>query len=506
MEIALLEDKKLVELNQESFNKSFAVGDIYLGRITKVMSGLNAAFVDVGHEKDAFLHYLDLGPQFNSLKSLTDQIAQNKQIPGLLAKFKRETDLQKDGKIGDLLKKGDLIPVQIVKEPISTKGPRLSSELSIAGRYMVLVPFSDSVSVSKKIKSAEDRKRLKDLIQGLRPENFGFIIRTAAEGAELADLESDLNSLINKWKIIEQNLQNPQAQKQLLQELDKAQGILRDLLNDDFESILVDSQSLHDELGAYLQQISPEKLPLLKIHKGKLGLFETYEIDKQIKSSFGKTVNMAGGVYLVIEHTEALHVIDVNSGNRLNPDQDQETNALRINKEAASEIARQLRLRDMGGIIVIDFIDIKKMSHRKELLQHMLDAMKGDRAKHTILPLSKFGLMEITRQRVKPQLNIVTAEACPMCEGTGKVRPSILMVDDIENQLHALLAEQNEKKIRLHTHPFLAAYLTKGLLSKQIRWFLKYYRWIKVVEEKNYHIGEYNFLNGSGEVVDFKAS
>jgi ribonuclease G len=500
VEIALLEEKLLVELNKEKSNSEFAVGDIYLGRVKKIMPGLNAAFVDVGYGKDAFLHYLDLGPQINSLIKYIKAGFIN--TPGLsIGEQKMEEDIQKSGRINNVLKPNQQILVQVAKEPISTKGPRVTSELSFAGRYIVLIPFSDKISVSQKIKSSDERNRLKRLIASIKPKNCGVIIRTVAEGKLVADLDNDLRNLYKKWEITSQKLVNAKAPQKIIGEIDRTSAILRDVLNEDFNNIIVNDAALHEEIRSYIQKIAPDKINIVKLHSGKIPIFEYYGIDKQIKASFGKTITIKSGTYLIIEHTEALHVIDINSGHRVNSEQNQEANALEVNLEAATEVARQLRLRDMGGIIVIDFIDMNQGLNRRKLFDRLKDEMKRDRAKHSILPPSKFGLVQITRQRVRPEMNVQILEKCPTCDGTGEIRPSILITDDIENNLSYLIREQNEKYLLLCVHPYIYAYFTKGLFNRKWKWFLRFKRRIKLHPMPSYHFLEYHFFNKVGDEI-----
>ncbi len=499
--IALLQDKQLVELNKEQVNNNYAVGDIYMGRIKKIMPGLNAAFVDVGYEKDAFLHYLDLGPQVQTLLKLT-KVARNGNFNDyLLSNFKKETDIDKSGKISTVLIKNTLLPVQIAKEPISTKGPRLSSDLSIAGRFVVLVPFSDVISISKKIKSNTERTRLRKIVEGIKPKNFGVIIRTVSEKKGVTEIQKDILDLVSKWESFMKKLPSTEPSKRILGEMGRASTILRDILNADFTHVHVNDPAIYEEVKSYVHEISPEMEKIVKLYKGKEPIFEHFGIEKQIKGSFGKTVNLAGGAYLVVEHTEALHVIDVNSGNRTANPENQEENALQVNKEAAKEIARQLRLRDMGGIVVIDFIDMHKAPNRKELFDFLKAEMNHDRAKHTILPPSKFGLVQITRQRVRPEMNIVTSEKCPTCDGTGEIKASIVLLDDIESNLDYILNEQAEKGITLCVHPYIEAFIKKGLFSKQVKWFFKYNQWVKVKAISSYHLTEFHFLSSKEEEI-----
>jgi ribonuclease G len=499
--IALLKDKTLVEFHQEEQGSKFTVGDIYLGSVKKVVPGLNAAFIDVGYDKDAFLHYLDLGPQFSSLQKFTKLVRSKKMNGARLDKFNPEPDIDKHGKITQQLAKNQVIPVQIVKEPISTKGPRLSCELSLAGRYLVLVPFSNAVSVSKKITSSEERKRLLRLIQSIKPENFGVIIRTVAEGKDVAELDRDLRNMVKTWEEGMTRLPVANPRDKVIGELDKTSSLLRDMLNESFDNVHVDDKKIFEDVKSYVHNIAPDKEKIVKLYSGKAKIFEHYGIEKQIKSAFGQSVSLRGGGYLIIEHTEALHVIDVNSGNKSNREENQETTALSVNIEAAKEIARQLRLRDMGGIIVIDFIDMRNLENKKLIYKTMKDEMADDKAKSTVLPLSKFGLMQITRERVRPQMNIATKEVCPTCNGTGKITASILVSDLVEKNVEHLLVKQNEKNLVLAVHPYLYAYFTKGMFSQRVKWYFKYYRWVRMVADTSMGVTEFKFLNKEGEEI-----
>jgi ribonuclease G len=503
--IALLEDKTLVELNSEKKDQRFAVGDIYLGRVKKLIPGLNAAFVDVGHEKDAFLHYLDLGPQVQSLLKLLRATTTGKNPDSMMSDFKLEQDINKGGKITNVLSVNQWVLVQVAKEPISSKGPRITSEISLAGRFVVLVPFTDHISVSQKIKSAEERQRLKRLVGSIKPKNFGLIIRTVAEGKKVAELDADIQELVNKWKSMFAQLKTSKPPSRILGEMNRTSTILRDLLNPNFNAIHVNDQAIFDEIKSYITTIAPEQADIVKMYKGRTPIFEYFGIEKQIKASFGKTVTMPSGAYLVIEHTEALHVIDVNSGGRSRMgDTGQENSALQVNLDAASEIARQLRLRDMGGIIVIDFIDMTHAQNRKTLYEHLKKEMVKDRATHTILPPSRFGLIQLTRERVRPETNITTVEKCPACDGTGEIKASVLYIDEIENNIRYFVKEQNEKLVTINVHPYLEAYLNKGTLLRPsiiMKWKKKYKAKLKAVANNNYHFLEFHFFNKSDEEI-----
>jgi ribonuclease G len=498
--IALLEDKRLVELNKEKSDTKFSVGDIYLGKVKKIMPGLNAAFINVGYERDAFLHYLDLGPQFLSLTKFLNYTINSRQKTPLLSKFKLEKDIDKDGKISDVLKEGQHLLVQIAKEPISQKGPRLSAEISIAGRNIVLMPFSDKVSISQKIESVEERNRLKKLLESIKPKNFGIIVRTVAETKKVADFDIELRELVKKWESAFRQIRNIQPPKLVLGELNRTSAILRDILSPSFNNIYVNDEEAYRDLKNYIKTIAPEKEKIVKHFNGKVPIFQQYGIDKQIKAHFGKTVAIKKGAYLVIEHTEALHVIDVNSGNRSQSDSNQEENALDVNLAAVDEIARQLRLRDMGGIIVIDFIDMHVSEHKQKVYDQMKEAMSLDRAKHHILSLSKFGLMQITRQRVRPEMNISISENCPTCAGTGNIAPSILFVDELENNLNFVIPK-TKSKIFLNVHPYIAAYITKGIFSKRFKWMLKYKRNIIIRPIVSFTYLEYKFIDNQGQQI-----
>lgn len=502
VEIALLRDKKIIELHQEHAETNFAVGDIYLGSVNKLMPGLNAAFIDVGHEKDAFLHYLDLGPQVKSLQKFVRNLRGNAKMEPWPKQSENEADIEKTGKIGQVLNRFQQVVVQVSKEPISNKGPRLSSELSLAGRFVVLMPFEDAVSISKKIVKVDERNRLKKMVHSIKPKNFGVIVRTVAEDQPIEDIEKDLKDLIGKWEAMCDQLRTANPPQKILGESDRSLTIIRDLVNDDFSNIYVNDGYLFNQVKDYVKAKSPQLEKIVKLYSGKLPIFEHFQIDKQIKASFGKEVNFIGGSYLIIEHTEALHVIDVNSGSTKGKEINQEENALQVNLEAATEIARQLRLRDMGGIIVVDFIDQKTPGNRKQVYERLKEEMKSDRARHKILPMSPFGLVQITRQRVRPEMSVVTTEKCPTCKGTGEITSSIVITEEIENNLRYFIQNLNMSGITLEVHPYIGAYLKQGFLSStRLKWLLKYRKFVKIKTVNALHFGAYRFLNANGEEI-----
>ena len=500
VDFALLKDGKLIELHKEEVKvNKFLVGDIFIAKIRKPVAGLNAAFVNVGFEKDAFLHYHDLGPQLLSYLKFIKLVSAGKIKDFSLKNFQFEKEIDKDGAITDVLSANQSVLVQVVKEPISTKGPRISSELSFAGRFLVLVPFSDRVSISQKIESKQEKDRLKKLVQAVKPKGFGVIVRTVAEGKNVAEIEKDLQLLNDRWVAMCKKLLTAHHPSKVLGEVNKTSSMLRDIFNDTFTGIQVDDETLFNETKDYIATIAPSKQNIVKHYQSiDVPIFEKYHIERQIKTSFGKTVSMSKGAYLIIEHTEALHVIDVNSGNRSNKANNQEDTAMEVNMIAAGEIARQLRLRDMGGIIVIDFIDMQNPDNRKVLFDFLRDEMADDKAKHKILPPSKFGLVQITRQRVRPEVNIKTREEDPN-NAQGEIEAPILIIDKIASDLEKIL--KNHKKVTLSVHPFVEAYLTKGIRSHRLKWFFEHKKWIKIVPRDAYTYLDYHFFDKKGTEV-----
>ena len=502
--IALLEDKRLIELHQETREVQFSVGNIYLGRVKKIMPGLNAAFVDVGHEKDAFLHYLDLGSNFNTLYQYCTQLLSDRKKTPAIQKFKLLPEIEKSGSINDVLKTGQDILVQIAKEPISTKGPRLTAEISIAGRYLVLIPFADKVSVSQKIKTEEERFRLRQLIQSIKPKGFGVIVRTVAEEKKVAELDNELKILVKRWEETVIKVQQAKGISLITEELGRTVAIIRDLFSTSFKQIHINDLQIYNEVKDYIELIAPEKKDIVKLYKDELPIFDNYGITKQVKSAFGKTVSFKSGAYLIIEHTEALHVIDVNSGNRSKAGSGQEENALDVNLAAVDEIARQLRLRDMGGIIVIDFIDMHEAENRQKVYDKMREVMANDRAKHNILQLSKFGLMQMTRQRVRPVTFVDLEETCPTCFGTGHAKPSILFTDQLENKIELLRDKLKIKEFSLHIHPYVEAFISKGFFSLKRRWKLKYGKGCKILPSQKMGFLQYKFYDKKGVEINLQ--
>ena len=503
--IVLTEDKKLVEFQEEGVSTSFAVGNVYLAKVKKLMPGLNACFVNVGYERDAFLHYADLGTQFNSYAKYLRQVLSDKKNLFPHDKATIQPELEKSGSVQNVLKQGQEVLVQVVKEPISTKGPRLTCELSFPGRYLVLTPFGDKVSVSTKIKSSAERARLKQTIQSIKPQNCGVIVRTVAEGKRVAELDTEMKVLTSRWEeALKKAMRAKEMPALVHEETSRTVGLLRDLFNPNFENIYVNNPDVYQEIRDYVSLIAPERVEVVKLYRGQLPIFDNFDITRQIKSGFGRTVSYKHGAYLIIEHTEALHVIDVNSGNRTKNKDSQEANAMEVNLGAATEIARQLRLRDMGGIVVIDFIDMKLAEDRQKLYEHMCELMKNDRAKHNILPLSKFGLMQITRQRVRPVMDIKVEETCPTCHGEGKVKSSFLFDKVLEGKINFLVNTLGIKRFTLHVHPYVAAYINQGIISRKNKWQLRFGLGFNVIPNQKLAFLEYQFFDRKGKEINMQ--
>ncbi len=501
--IALMENHRLIEFNTESVQgKHFTVGDVYLGRVKKLLPNLNAAFVDIGDKKEAFIHYLDLGLYFDAFDRFVRESNANTNLEDLYSGIKLGAVLPKEGRIESVLKQGQMVVVQIVKEPISTKGSRLTAEISLAGRNIVLLPFTEKVSVSQKIGSKEEKKRLETLVKSILPKNYGAIIRTAAEGKNAAVLVAETKSLIDKWQGSWKKIAKDKKTQLLFTEYSKTTTVLRDLFNDSFSNIYINDEKICDETRKYISLISPDQEKIVQLYTDKKPIFDHFEVTRQIKSSFGKVVPMKQGAYLVIETTEALNVIDVNSGIRTKTN-DQEDNAFEVNKIAAEEIARQLRLRDMGGIVIVDFIDMDNNDHKNALFKYMQELMESDRARHNVLPLTKFGLMQITRQRIRPVTEINTAETCPVCHGTGKITSSVVIDEEIERKISFYVTEKGIRSFILKTSPILGAYLKRGFFNSYVaKWKKKYRCKLEIVETTDFSVLQNELYNEKEEKLD----
>lgn len=494
--LALVEDDRLMEVSREKRTLTYLVGNIYLGRIKKVMPALNAAFVDIGYEKDAFLHYLDLGSGFLRVNTVVQALIGKKQLPSLADLYSLE-ELGKEGNIGDYLKVDDYILVQITKEPINTKGPRLTAELSLAGRNIVFIPLGDKVMVSNKIKQESERSRLRQLVQSIKPQACGVIVRTIAEGKRVAELDGEMKLLLKRWEEIKQKLQATTTKSVMLvnEDIGRTIGLLRDLFNPTFASIQVNDEEIYNDVYAYVGLIAPDSQNIVHYYKGEQPIFDHFQISRQMNTGLGRTVGFKNGGYLILEKTEALWSIDVNSGSK-NKAEDQEENAFNVNMLAAEEIAHQLRLRDIGGLIIIDFIDMASADNQQALFERMRELLTLDRAKHNVLKLSKFGLMQITRQRVRPAVEETTQEVCPTCLGKGKIQTSVLFTERLEEEIDEYI-EQFGKGLRLYVHPYIYAYCNKGWWSQRLQWRLK--KGVKLLENQQLGMLQYRFTNKKGQ-------
>ncbi len=502
MQIAMLEDKQLVELHTDKGGDHFSVGDVFIGRVRKIMPGLNAAFIDLNDDKkDGFMHYLDLGVNYNSVNKYLKLAMNGDASMTTLKDFTPEPILEKTGNLNDVLTVGQYVLAQISKEPISTKGPKLTGDISFAGRFLVITPFGHKISISQKIKGREECKRLRRIMESIRPEGFGVIVRTLAEGRSVSELDADLRQLMDAWRKMTESLKRVNGPQKVWSELGAVSAILRDVLTDDFNNVYTDSETVYNEVRQYVGSIAPGREDIVKHYKMETPIFEQFGIQRDIRRAFGRIVTIRSGVYIYIEHTEAMHVIDVNSGNHIKSGEGQEDTALQVNIESAKEIARQLRLRDMGGIVIIDFVDMHKAENRKKLFDVMTEEMKRDSARHTILPLSKFGLMQITRQRVRPAVEVDVQEKCPFCDGTGTIKSSLVVVDEIESSLRHLVTVQGERGLSLMVHPYIYAYLTKGLLSMQMKWMWRMKTFLKVKPNVSFNLLEYKFFNSNGDEI-----
>jgi ribonuclease G len=492
--IALIKKNSIAAYYVAPHDTAHAVGDIYLGRVKHIRAGLNAAFVDVGHEKDAFIHYADLGKHFPVISEVT-MSRQNKGKNG-------NTILSKEGAIASVIRPNQKIMVQIAKESISSKGLRLSSIISLPGRYLVFMPFGNDITISRRIEDTQERDRLYNLIASIKPVKSSIVVRTVAEGRDVAALHGDLKQLVERWEIGIAQVKKAKVGERLIGELSRINAILRDTpLIDSFGQIIVDNEIVADEMREYLVNNTSKKPTIVHQYKGKTPLFEHLGLERQLKSLFGKTVNLDGGGYLVVEQTEALHSIDVNSGNYGSSFKKDEGVALAVNLKAAERVAQIMQLRDIGGIIIIDFINMSTPAANLKVYNAMKRFIKEDRAKINIYPLTRLGLMQITRERVRSPLAIASNEVCSTCFGTGKMVDTLSIAHQISQQLKLLVTKRHIGNITIRLHPYLYAYFTHGLLSRKWQWMLAYRTFIKLEEDKNMPIVHYTFLDSKGKVL-----
>jgi ribonuclease G len=529
IQVAIVEDGRLAELFIDRPDRSRTVGDIYLGRVQKVVEGLQAAFIDIGQEQDGFLHFSDVGTTSEEYRALigddfdeeedeeddddegqpaqpqqtksrpqqngqgTAATAQERHADALREKRQSYTQM-----IAGKLKPNDSILVQVIKEPIGTKGSRLTSDITIAGRFMVLLPFGQgNIAVSKRIMNRRERKRLKGIVRSMLPNrNFGAIVRTVAEEQDEQLLRTDLEILLNKWKQIEEAVKSSQPPKLIFKEDSLVASALRDYMTEDVVEIVTNSSSIYKEILSFVRWAAPEMEKKVQLYKGRLPLFESYGVAKDVESIFSRKVWLKSGGYLIIEHTEAMVVIDVNSG-RFAAKREQEENSLRTNLEAAKEIARQLRLRDIGGIIVVDFIDLLDERNAKKVYETIKQEFRRDRAKSNILPMSDFGIMQITRERVRPSLMQRMGDQCPACGGTGIVQARKTTIHQIERWLRkfALNNKGGFQKLDLYVSPTLLEPLYKDQqLKPEFKWFLQHLVFVKIKQDESLRSDDFRFV------------
>lgn len=491
--VAILEDDRLVELLVDRPDSRRSVGDIYVGKVEAVLPGIQAAFVDIGAEKSAFLHASDLiesdedeDPEDREPDDADENGNGNGSGNGgggggpaattqAVANRRRPSGSRRRPapNIGDELKRGQTKLVQVIKEAIGTKGPRVTAQVSLAGRFLVYMPFASKVGVSRKIEARDQRAKLRDMVSKLVPaDQGGWIIRTVADDLTEASCKREIDHLLGLWKKIKRKASSGRAPQLVQRETSLTRGIVRDLLSDKVDLLLVDSKLLYNEVEQYLKQIDPELLPKVKLYRDEAPLFDAYDVEAEIRNLFKQRVELPTGGYLIIQPTEALISIDVNTG-RYTGKRDPESTILRTNIEAAREVARQIRLRDIGGIIVVDFIDMETKSNRDKVLQELRTHLGRDRARTRAFAVSELGLVEMTRQRVRPSLWQSMTTECPTCTGTGRVFRPEVVVRRMERSLKRAGADHKERQLSVRLHPEVALYLVEQepnflrLLKKQ---------------------------------------
>jgi ribonuclease G len=492
--IAITEDGKLTELFYESPDLGRNVGDIYIGKVAKVMHGIRAAFIDLGFPQDAFLHFSDMDTSVNDYTSILgddsdvedDEEEETPQQNGNRA-YSKEKPLPSN------IARGQDIIVQITKEPVGNKGVRVTTKYSIPGRYLVLIPYNRRIGVSKKIYNYREKRRLRNIIRPVLPEGFGAIIRTVAAGQDENLILDDLNKLISAWNEIQNKMNSSKPPTLLYKDASTTSSVMRDLVREDIGKITIDNKKLFKQIKNYVDDTSPEFSEKVEYYSDKAPLFDIRNIEKQIEESLNKKVWLRNSGYIVIETTEAMTVIDVNSG-KYAKSKEQETNSLKINFDAAKEIVRQLRLRDIGGIVVIDFIDLYEDENTKKLYDEIRKEFRRDRAKVTVLPMSDFGIIQITRQRIRQSILNRMSNQCPMCSGTGRVQSNMSYITEIERWLQRYKGGSSSKFIRLSVNPLIYNYLTSGFINKILRLCIRYWVFIKPEVDEKLPLSDFKFF------------
>ncbi len=491
--IALLEDGELAQLFIESDENQRTVGNIYVAKVHKVMSGIRAAFIDMGTPKDAFLHFSDAGDHLKEyVQMLNGKDAIPKNVRNELKKtnFDKISNYEKQNWAGKILRPGQKLMVQIVKEPIGSKGPRISTDITVAGRFLVLIPMGEYIAVSRKINNHKERRRLKSVVGSMVPDGFGVIIRTVAKGKDEEAIEDDMRDVLKKWEGILERLENAKPPALLYKDLDMTESLVRDLFAKQYDRVLVDDQEMYKKIKSYVSQVAPQMIPNVELYKGREHIFDFMKIAKDVDSIFSPRVRMPSGGYLIFEQTEAMYVVDVNSGPYAAKEK-QEDNSLKTNLEAAREVAKQLRLRDIGGIIVVDFIDLRSNKNRKKIYDELKKEFKKDPAKTNVIGMSDFGLVQITRQRIRPSVVNSVSKVCPTCGGSGNVVTKNTIIADLDAWLSKFRTTTDYRAVDIYINPYLKAYLEKGLLSIRRKWMFRYWLKITLVGDETISLNEY---------------
>ncbi|HSU54466.1 MAG TPA: Rne/Rng family ribonuclease, partial [Candidatus Dormibacteraeota bacterium] len=472
--VAVLEEGKLEEFTIERTSEERLVGSIFKGKVRNLEDGLKAAFVDIGFEKNAFLHYWDIVP------SNVDSGYEIVERPtGRDRRREKPKITQKD--IPRVYPPGSEIIVQVTKGPIGTKGPRVTTNLTLPGRYLILLPNSDQSGISRKIENQQERQRLKEILRKLSiPDGMGVIMRTVGEGQQLRYFVRDLALLLEEWQQIQERIKNQPPATCAFQEPDLIERTVRDFLTEDVERIVVDSQKACDRMREMISKISKRSASKIKLYSEPQAVFDRFNITRQLENAFSRQVPLRSGGYIVVDETEALVAIDVNTG-RHKGTKDQESTILKVNMEAAEEISRQLRLRNMGGLIVLDFIDMKSRRDQQTVYQRMKEGLRRDKAKTHVLPISQLGLMEMTRQRHSESVHAAVYDDCPYCKGRGKVKSALTMSVEIQRKLSEILKrrtrDESDFQLRIVVHPTILKRLRtedeKHLIEMEKRYFGK---------------------------------
>lgn len=500
--IALIENGELAQLFIESDENQRTVGNIYVARVHKVMSGIRAAFIDMGTPKDAFLHFSDAGDHLKEyVQMLNGPDALYKNVREELKKtnFDKLSNYEKQNWAGKILRRDQKLLVQIVKEPIGTKGPRVSTDITIAGRFLVLIPMGEYIAVSKKISNYKERRRLKNTVGSMLPDGFGVIIRTVAQDQDEKAIEDDMRNVLKKWERILEKLETAEPPALLYNDLDMTESLVRDLFAKQYDRVLVDDSETYKKIKSYVSQVAPQMIPNVEQYKGREHIFDHMKIAKDVDSIFSPRVRMPSGGYLIFEQTEAMYVVDVNSGPYA-AKQSQEDNSLKTNLEAAREVAKQLRLRDIGGIIVVDFIDLRHDKNRKKIYDELKKEFKKDPAKTNVIGMSDFGLVQITRQRIRPSVVNSVSKVCPSCAGTGTVVTQNTIVADLDAWISKFKNTTDYRAIDIYVNPYLKAFLDQGFFSKKRKWMLRYFVKITLIEDETVSLNEYKITLAGSDI------